>query len=197
MNFLFDIGNVIINVDFLPALKRLIPEGTECAEQKLNTLLTRKDEFEAGRITPEEYFPWAAETIGFQGSQKEFLKAWLDIFEPNLPMWEAIEQLHSAGHQLILFSNINNPHKDYLLETYPIFEKFQGGVFSYQTGHIKPEPAIYQLAIDSWQLTPEDTMYIDDLADNIAAGKKAGFHCHQYDCAHHQDFLSWLDNVIS
>ena len=73
MHFLFDIGNVIIGVDFIPALKRLIPEGTENTDQKLETLLTRKDEFEAGRISPDEYFLWAAETIGFLGSHDEFL----------------------------------------------------------------------------------------------------------------------------
>lgn len=197
MNFLFDIGNVIIGVDFIPALKRLIPEGTENADQRLETLLTRKDEFEAGRISPAEYFPWAAETIGFHGSHEEFLRAWVDIFTPNHAMWQSIEQLHAAGHKLILFSNINNPHKEYLLETYPIFEKFAGGVFSYETGHIKPESEIYQLAINDWQLDPKNTAYIDDLPANIAAGEKAGFQCHQYDVAHHTAFLHWLDNVIS
>ena len=51
--------------------------------------------------------------------------------------------------------------------------------------------------MDSWQLTPENTAYIDDLPANIAAGEKAGFHCHQYDPERHTHFLSWLDSVIS
>jgi len=200
MNFLFDIGSVIIGVDFLPSLQRLIPKNTVDTKLKLNTLLDRKDEFEAGRITMDEYFPWAAQTINFHGSQEEFLKAWLDIFTPNPAMWECIEALHSRGHQLILFSNINNPHKDHLLDTYPIFQKFAGGVFSYQTGHVKPEPEIYQIAIEQWQLEPAKTAYIDDLPANIKAGEKAGFLCYQYDMSCHQEFLTWLDsldNVIS
>lgn len=192
MNFLFDIGNVIIGVDFLPALKRLIPEGTVDAEAKLHTLLERKDEFEAGRIAPDDYFKWAAKTIDFTGSREEFLQAWVDIFEPNKPMWQCIDLLHSAGHRLILFSNINNPHKAYLLGNYPVFEKFAGGIYSYETGHIKPEPEIYQLAIDEWQLDPGRTIYIDDLPANIAAGKKAGFICHQYRPDQHEAFLTWL-----
>lgn len=196
MNFLFDIGDVIIGVDFLPSLKKLIPEGTENAEQKLSTILTRKDEFEAGRVSPEEYFPWAAETIDFQGSQEEFLQAWVDIFTPNHAMWQCIDTLHTEGHKLILFSNINNPHKEHLLQTYPIFSKFEGGVFSHETGHIKPETEIYQHAIDTWQLTPENTAYIDDLGANIEAGKKAGFICHQYDSNQHEQFLSWLNKLL-
>lgn len=196
MDFLFDIGSVIIGVDFLPSLKRLIPETTKDAEQKLDLLLARKDEFEAGRIPPDQYFTWAAETIGFTGSREEFLTAWLDIFSPNQPMWDCITDLHSAGHRLILFSNINNPHKDYLLTTYPVFKNFAGGVFSYQTGHIKPEPEIYQMAINKWQLDPSQTLYIDDLPANIRAGKQAGFQCHQYQAEHHEEFLSWLDTAL-
>ncbi len=195
MDFLFDIGNVIIKVDFIPSLRRLIPENTEDIDRKLTTILTQKDEFEAGRISPEEYFPWAAETIGFSGSQQEFLEAWIDIFTPNHVMWQTIETLYAEGHRLILFSNINNPHKEHLLQTYPIFNRFVGGVFSYDTGHIKPEAEIYQLAIDTWQLTPENTAYIDDLAANIAAGKKAGFQCHQYDTNDHKQFLHWLNEL--
>ena len=200
MNFLFDIGNVIIGVDFIPSLKRLIRHDTVDPELRLNTLLERKDDFEAGRIHHDEYFSWAAETINFKGSREEFLTAWLDIFEPNKAMWKCIDELHQQGHRLVLFSNINNPHKDYLLEEYPIFKKFEGGVFSYQTGHIKPEPEIYQIAIDEWQLDPANTAYIDDLPANIAGGEKAGFLCHQYDTQRHEEFLTWmrgLDGVIS
>jgi len=196
MDILFDIGNVIIDVDFLPSLQLLIPEGTENAEEKLNTLLERKDEFEAGRTPPEKYFPWAADTIEFTGSQEDFLKAWIDIFTPNKVMWQCIDKLHTSGHRLILFSNINNPHKSYLLENYPIFQKFSGGVFSYETGHIKPEPEIYQLAIEQWQLDPSKTAYIDDLEANIEAGKKAGFHCHQYNSHHHDEFLHWIYDIL-
>ena len=111
-------------------------------------------------------------------------------------MWDCITDLHSAGHRLILFSNINNPHKDYLLTTYPVFKNFAGGVFSHQTGHIKPEPEIYQIAIDEWQLDPSQTLYIDDLPANIRAGKQAGFQCHQYQAEHHEEFLSWLHTAL-
>lgn len=195
MNFLFDIGNVIVGVDFIPSLMRLIPEGSDHITDRLDTLLERKDEFEAGRIPADDYYPWAANTLGFTGSQETFLTAWKDIFTPNQAMWNSIDALQAAGHQLILFSNIQGVHINHLRENYPIFEKFSGGIYSYQTGHIKPEAEIYQLAIDQFDLTPESTGYIDDLPANIAGGKKAGFLCHQYDSADHAAFLQWLTSV--
>jgi len=198
MDFLFDIGNVVIHVDFIPALKRLIPPDINAPDDidaRLHKLLERKDEFEAGRIDSDIYFPWAADVLGFTGNQEEFLRAWVDIFEPNLPMWETIEKLSSEGHRLILFSNINNPHKEYLIEKYSIFQHFTGSIFSYQTGHIKPEEAIYQLAIKQYSLTPDSTAYIDDLHANIEAGKKAGFICHTYRGDQHAQFLQWLSSL--
>lgn len=197
MDFLFDIGNVIINVDFVSSLNKLIPPDTPNATQKLDTLLTRKDDFEAGRISTEEYFPWAAKTIDHKGSLQEFMHAWIDIFSPNEPMLKCIEDLHQSGHRLILFSNINNPHKTHLLETYPVFNCFAGGIFSYQTGHIKPEPEIYQLAIRQYQLDPANTIYIDDLKDNIVAGQNAGFRCHHYSAHQHDAFETWLAEQLS
>ena len=196
MTFLFDIGNVIVGVDFIPALIRLIPEGTENIADRLDTLIERKDEFEAGRIDPDVYFSWAAKTLGFTGDQTTFLQAWTDIFSLNLPMWKSIESLHEAGHQLILFSNIQKAHINYLQENYPIFQKFNGGILSYQTGHIKPEAEIYQLAIDQYNLTPEETGYIDDLPANIEGGKKAKLICHQYDSNHHEAFQTWINQLI-
>lgn len=196
MDFLFDIGNVIIGVDFIPALKRLIPSDTSDPETRLHQLLERKDEFEAGRIKPDVYFPWAMQTLGYTGPAERFMDAWVDIFSPNKAMWESIEMLHQKGHRLLLFSNINNPHKQYLLDQYPIFNCFSGGIFSYQTGHIKPEKEIYELAVKQYQLEPEKTAYIDDLPENIKGGKKMGFRCHQYRVDKHGAFLKWLDHIL-
>ena len=195
MNFLFDIGNVIVGIDFIPALESLIPSGTDNASERIQTLLERKDLFETGKIPLETYFPWAAKTLGFTGSQEEFFRAWNGIFTPNPPIWESIHQIHAAGHQLILFSNINEPHIHHLKQTYPIFEKFHGNIFSYQTGYIKPDPAIYQFAIKKYHLTPETTVYIDDLPANIATGKKMNFLSHLYDINDHESFVHWLHTL--
>ena len=77
-----------------------------------------------------------------------------------------------------------------------MFANFSGGIFSHQTGHIKPEPEIYDLAIKQYQLNPPQTAYIDDLPANIQGGKQAGFVCHQYDVTNHSAFLKWLEQIL-
>lgn len=196
MDFLFDIGNVIVGVDFLPALRRLAPAEPNQSVRLIQQVLERKDEFEAGRIEADDYFPWAAKTLGYKGSQEDFISAWVDIFSPNPPMWDCIEQLHRAGHRLLLFSNTNQAHWNFLRAQYPVFARFSGAILSYETGHIKPEDEIYQLAINRYGLKPQATGYIDDLPANIGAGKAAGFICHQYHSGRHGEFSNWLASAL-
>lgn len=196
MDFLFDIGNVIVHVDFISSLKRILPEGIDQPEARLNRLLERKDEFEAGRIPTGQYYPWAAKTLGHTGELETFMEAWVNVFSPNQPMLDVIEHLHDEGHRLLLFSNTNAAHIDFLRSQYPVLERFSGGILSYLVGHVKPEQAIYQLAIKNYGLNAEKTLYIDDLTENIEGGIQAGFISHQYSAEHHEHFLVWLNEQL-
>lgn len=192
MTFLFDIGRVLLDFDFETSLRRLLPAACEDPHARLSRLLAKKDEFEAGRIHPDDYIPWALGVMESAATHDEFRQAWCDIFTPNLPMWDCVEELAAAGHRLILFSNTNAIHCPWVFEEYGIFSRFHGGVLSFEVGEIKPHAAIYQHAVDAWDLDPRDTLYIDDLPENTATGERFGFRCHTYDKSRHDDFLTWL-----
>lgn len=192
MTFLFDIGRVLLDFDFEPSLARLLPAGASDHEGRLRTLLDRKDEFETGRISVEAYISWALETLGSPASPAEFRDAWQQIFTPNEPMWARVRQLAADGHRLILFSNINGIHWPWITENYPEFVLFHDAVLSFKTGYVKPETGIYQFAIDTHGLLPEETLYIDDLPQNIATGRELGFRVWQYDLKDHASFENWL-----
>ena len=68
-------------------------------------------------------------------------------------------------------------------------KNFDGGIYSYSARSEKPEPEIYQAAVDELGINPETTLYIDDLEPNIVAGKEAGFVSHLYSPKRHDDFL--------
>jgi HAD superfamily hydrolase (TIGR01509 family) len=197
MTFLFDIGRVLLDFRFEPSLATLLPPGTSDAEERLARLLARKDEFEAGKIDVPIYVDWALEVMGSPASRAEFQTAWQRIFTPNEPMWQTVRQLAADGHRLILFSNTNAIHCPWIFEEYPELSLFEGAVLSHQTGAIKPQPEIYQYAISTYGLVPADTLYIDDLPDNIAAGRRFGFHCWQYDLHDHAAFESWLASHLN
>jgi putative hydrolase of the HAD superfamily len=162
----------------------------------MEAMLERKDDFEAGRIPVDEYVAWAIEVIGSKITPGQFREAWQQIFTPNEPMWACVRKLAADGHRLILFSNTNGIHCPWVFEEYPEFSLFHEAVLSFETGFVKPEPEIYQWAIDKHRLVPQEILYIDDLPQNIATGIEFGFNCHQYDLKDHAAFESWLSNNL-
>ena len=193
MTFLFDIGRVLLDFDFVPSLSRLFPAGTTDSAERLARLLERKDEFEAGKIEVDSYVSWALEILACDATPAAFIHSWQQIFTVNEPMWQCVRQLAEQGHQLILFSNTNGIHCPWVFDYYPEFSLFHGAVLSFDTGFIKPQPEIYHHAIDKYQLDPSATLYIDDLPENIATGRELGFRCWQYDLKDHAAFESWLE----
>lgn len=196
-DFLFDIGKVLLDFNFETSLRKFLPATHPSPANALDQLLARKDEFEAGQISTEDYTRWALETLDSNVSAEVFHEAWCNIFTPNQPMWEMVRKLHSAGHRLILFSNTNAIHCPWIFDAFPQFSLFHGSILSYEVGAIKPQLEIYQHAIDKYSLVPENTLYIDDLPANIATGQQLGFQTHTYDLNNHQAFEHWLAKKLS
>ena len=197
MDCLFDIGRVLLDFDFESSLKRLLPDDCTEPRKRLEPLLERKDEFEAGRVSVEQYTDWALEVMGSDASHEEFHDAWRDIFTPNVPMWQTVHHLLDEGHRLILFSNINGIHVPWIYDEFPDFERFHGAVMSFHTGFVKPHTEIYQHAIREYRLIPSETLYIDDMTENGEAGRAHGFRTWQYDLHDHAAFEVWLDEQLN
>ena len=197
MTFLFDIGRVLLDFDFETSLARLLPAGIDDPHARIHRLLERKDDFEAGRIPVGEFTEWAIERLGSPAGEAEFHHAWRDIFTPNEPMWQTAGRLAADGHRLILFSNINGIHWPWIRERWPRFDLFHGEVLSFEVGAIKPEPAIYAHAVETYGLVAEEVRYIDDLPANIAGGRAFGMRAWQYDLRDHAAFETWLADELA
>jgi glucose-1-phosphatase len=195
-DFLFDLGKVLLDFDFEPSLKTLLPAGHADYASALSELLEKKDDFEAGLITANDYTDWAIATLGTSATHEQFHQAWRNIFTPNPAMWETVRKLRADGHRLIIFSNTNAIHCPWVFEAYPEFSLFHGSILSFEANSIKPHPEIYRHAIDKYSLIPENTLYIDDLPANIATGNRFGFRTHQYDLNNHQAFEQWLSSQL-
>jgi HAD superfamily hydrolase (TIGR01509 family) len=192
MNFLYDIGRVLLDFEFESSLSRLLPADCKDPRARLEQLLQRKDEFEAGKVGPDAYIDWALGVLGGNANADQFRDAWRNIFTPNEPMWECVRKLAAKGHRLILFSNTNSIHCPWIFENYPEFSLFENAVLSHEVGAIKPQAKIYEHALGEHGLEPSSTLYIDDLQENIAAGRAHGLHCWQYDLRDHASFEKWL-----
>lgn len=191
MTFLFDIGNVLLAFDFLPALNSL--KGNNPDPKAIEKIISAKDGFESGEIPLAEYTALLREYLDFQGSDTEIYSAWNSVFTPIPDTFKLAQNLKENGHRLILFSNINPIHAPHCLQEYQLLDRFDHAVFSYEIGAIKPDNAFFLRAFEKFQIIPNETIYIDDLPANIAAGNRHGLKSFCYDYNKHNDLLQWLD----
>ncbi|MFT5906705.1 MAG: FMN phosphatase YigB (HAD superfamily) [Cryomorphaceae bacterium] len=195
MTFLFDIGNVLLAFDFLPALNSL--KGPAPDPDAIEKIISAKDDFEAGETPLDEYIILVRELLDFHGSEAELFTAWNSIFTEIPETFQLALSLKERGHRLILFSNINPIHAPYCIQTHKLLERFDHAVFSYEIGAVKPYDNFFTRAFEKHQIIPEETIYIDDLPENIAAGKRHGLISFCYDYRKHDNLLSWLETHIT
>lgn len=189
---LFDIGNVILPFDLGPALQRLRARskvGDPAAWQKFDAL---KIAYESGQVDRAGFLAAVRHHVGFAGGETDFAAIWTDIFQPNPAMDAFIEEQAVAGRPMFLLSNTNDLHVEHFTRVYPIFGRFRGAVYSHEEKLFKPDPAIFRVAIDRFGLVPAETLYLDDLAPNIAAARALGFQTLLYDWRRHEDSMKGL-----
>jgi glucose-1-phosphatase len=193
--FLFDIGNVLLHFDFTKAARRFAALSDVGESEVLTRIATLKNALESGAMGDDEFITEATRLIGFRGTRADFVETWNDIFTENHAAIGLAQKL-AEDFPLYLFSNTNGLHKEWFLNRFRAFSLFRSGVFSHEARCMKPEAAFYEAAVSQFGIDPAQTFYIDDLAENIAAGQRFGLICHQYDSSRHDALESavadWL-----
>lgn len=189
---LFDIGNVLVTFDFDRCATRLAEFSPLGAQEIYRAIAPFKGPLESGQMPEEEFFERCIAALQFTGTPAQFEDIWCDIFTLNAPMAETLAAL-SRRLPSHLFSNTNDPHKRWLLEKFAIFNHFDGGIYSHEVKCMKPDEAFYHAAIQQFGLDPAQTFYVDDLAANIATGKRLGFQCFHYDPLRHAELHTALN----
>lgn len=86
-----------------------------------------------------------------------------------------IEALKGAGYRVLVLSNFSSQAYEGNREVLSFLDHVDGGILSYRDKLIKPDPAIYKLLADRYDLIPEETVFIDDTHENITAAKALGW----------------------
>jgi FMN phosphatase YigB (HAD superfamily) len=188
---IFDIGNVLLHFDFDRAIRRIAPYCETEDVLILGLLEPLKHAFESGRISNEVFVEEACGLIGYEGDREELAVAWQEIFDPVVETHALVKQLRGKL-PLYLLSNTNGLHAEYFLREYPVFENFQGAVYSHEVGMMKPDAEIYRHAVSQFGVNPNRTLFIDDLAANIEGARAEGLLTHHYEASVHAELIQTL-----
>ncbi len=168
---IFDLGNVLVDFDHMIAAKR-ISIFTDKTPQEIFNLFFDSELtalFEEGKINPLKFFSELKRILNLKLDYASFLPIWNEIFfltEKNQQVYNLAKILKNR-YKIAVLSNINILHFDYLKENFSVFDIFQNIITSFEAGARKPDPLIYKKALDSLQVTPQNTFYTDDRAELV------------------------------
>jgi len=173
----FDLGKVLLEFDYGKAAAKIAQRGRLGAPEvrafiDQSPLLFR---YETGSMTKEDFYSQVSSFTGFAGSITEFSHIFGDIFEPIIPMIELHGHLRKNKVPTFIFSNTNELAISHIKATYPFFNEFDGYVFSYEHGAMKPTPKLYDAVESLTGKRRDEILYLDDRAENIEAGAKRGW----------------------
>jgi HAD superfamily hydrolase (TIGR01509 family) len=125
-------------------------------------------------MTTEEFFRKQKEIFAFEGSEAELEAIWRDIFTPMSDHIFLARQL-AQNHPMACISNISETHIAFLEENYDFFPLFRERIYSCRVGCLKPDPRIYNHALERMQADRFESLFIDDNEANILAASKMGW----------------------
>lgn len=176
---IFDIGRVLYEWDPHHLYQRLIPSG-EALDAFLRDVVTPEWHFQhdAGR----NFADTSAELIALHPQHAELIAAWGPRFAESIPgpvagMPALVERLDDAGVPLYAITNFSHEFfPPFRTAQAALFDRFRDIVVSGEERLVKPDPAIYRLALDRFGLEAAHVVFIDDNAANVAAAAAIGLH---------------------
>ncbi|MEL4016545.1 glucose-1-phosphatase [Dryocola clanedunensis] len=178
MLYIFDLGNVIVDIDF----NRVMGVWSDLSRVPLANLqnsFVMGEAFhrhERGQITDEEFAAAVCDEMGMALSFDQFAAGWQAVFVALRPEVIAVmKQLREKGHRVVVLSNTNRLHTNFWPGEYPEIAEAADKIYlSQEMGTRKPEPEIY-LKLLQEEGTPADrAIFFDDNADNIKGAQQVG-----------------------
>ena len=143
------------------------------------------DQYVVGQLDDEEFYQRVMTMLDslHSVSFKDFAVMWGNIFILNEEMLQALQSLRDEM-TLVLISNTNNMHFNYIEEHFPeIIDLFDGRlVLSHKVGFAKPDERIFRKAREVAGPGVEFTecLYIDDIEEYVKVAEKLGMTGHVY-----------------
>lgn len=102
-------------------------------------------------------------------------RAFAEALVEHAPISELVKKLGDSNVKLAVLSNTIQPHA-IALKKAGIYSGFDHVLLSHEVGMLKPDPAIYQHALEELNVRPEATLFIDDDPKNVEAAEALGIH---------------------
>mgnify|MGYP003462613512 FL=1 len=187
-NIVFDLGGVLIDLDFKSAINGLQKAGFTNVKEQLQAFDQNGifQKFELGEISADEFRTSIRENSNVSLTDEEVDSLWnLMLLEIPREKLELILDLRSK-YMVYLLSNTNSIHWDYVCKNafnyrgFRVSDYFEKTFLSFEMHLAKPDKAIFEKMLEDANLLAEETLFIDDSEANCKAAAEVGIHAHHY-----------------
>ncbi|MDR0218129.1 MAG: glucose-1-phosphatase [Enterobacteriaceae bacterium] len=179
MLYIFDMGNVIIDIDF----KRVLAVWSNLSGTPLANLTTKFpiigetfEKHECGQITDTEFAEILCDELEISLSFEQFTEGWNALFiGVRQEVIALMNKLREQGHRVVVLSNTNHLHFQYWPKHYPeIIASVDSLYLSHDLGMRKPSLNLFKHVIETEGVTADQAIFFDDLWEHVDAAKKVG-----------------------
>ncbi|MBF8151409.1 HAD-IA family hydrolase [Winogradskyella sp. F6397] len=176
---IFDFGDVFINLDKKGAMQNALDIFN--LETFEDDMITTNEHYEVGKISTVEFLEFYKTKFSTINETK-LIDTWNYIIKDfPLHRLEFIKKLANQNdYNLILLSNTNDMHIDFVKETVPFFDEFKNCFdafyLSQEINLRKPNTAIFDFVLKENNLTASDCLFVDDTKDNTDTADAMGFY---------------------
>lgn len=184
--FMFDLGNVLIRLDYDRVLER-IEKGSTSKRERIVGLLDGPGgyrDLEKGIVSFRDFHQFVCDRMGYGGDLRAFRELWADFFAGPVEGIDEVLRRVRLQYRVAFLSNSNEVHADVIPRRFAaLFEKDDVFIFSHRLRCAKPDPETYIQALELLGARADETLFVDDLLENVAAARNLGIQAFQFESA--------------
>lgn len=181
---LFDLGNVLVNVDIARAAKTYSTFSKRKEEEFSHYIHTSRElkMYQEGKLTSSQFYAKTCRLFKMDIKFADFYDTWNSMFYPYPEMETIIKNIKKKyPHiKMILLSDTNEAHYTFIRKEYNILDLLDGFVLSFEVGKEKPHADMFKSALSLADTIPRDTFYTDDKAELTRAARVMGIRAFQF-----------------
>ena len=177
---IFDLGGVLVELEFERFFKDVIQISPlkKPGSFLMLEFWRQSDTYHQGTISNEDFYHQACELLQICAlDQEDFFNSFNSVVaQKNDELVSLLEKLKkSNNYKLICLSNVNESHWEFLRsKDWKFLDYFDELILSFKVHLTKPDPRIFELAIEKAGCKPEEILYIDDGLNNVRSATSIG-----------------------
>jgi len=175
---IFDLGNVLIPFNPRWLFRKILPNEAsidyffeETGFDAWNLEMDAGRSFADGIAAHSQLYPHRHALF------EAFFERWHEtVGEPIAESVDMLQTLQKKGIHTYALTNFSAETYPLAVARFPFLSDFDGTLVSGHEGMVKPDPAIYELLLQRYSITPAQAVFIDDKLENVEAARRLGLH---------------------